>query len=133
MIMTLEERLKYCRICENRSFNPSTGLVCVLTNEKPAFEAQCPDIKIDQNEADRLIQLEKAAVEEEESSGHFSAEKKAIKMGALGGLLMIAIAFIWFIAGWINGYIFFYPPILLVVGIYALIRGLMNKPRIRKE
>ena len=122
--MTLDERLKYCRICENRKMNPAIGLVCGLTNEKPAFEDKCPDFRIDQPEADRLLQLERHATEEEEASGHFAPEKKAIKMGVLGGVIMIAIAVIWFIVGWISGYIYFYPIILVAIGVYALIKGL---------
>ncbi len=107
--------------------NPAIGLVCGLTNEKPNFEINCADFKIDQGEADRLVQLEKAVKEEEESSGHFAPEKKAIKMGVLGGVIMIAIAVGWFVVGWINGYIYFYPPILLVIGIYAIFKGVKNK------
>ena len=130
--MTLDERLKYCRVCENRKMNTAIGLVCALTNEKPAFEDKCPDMIIDQKEADRLVQLEKAAVEEEETSGHFAPEKKAIKMGVLGGIIMIAISVVWFVVGWINGFIYFYPPILLVIGVYALIKGL-KKGNLRGE
>jgi hypothetical protein len=125
--MTLDERLKYCRICENRKMNSAIGLVCVLTNEKPNFETNCPDFKIDQLEADRLVLLERDAKEEDESSGYFAPEKKAIKMGVLGGVIIIAIAIIWFIVGLINGYIFFYPAILLAIGVYALIKGIMTK------
>jgi hypothetical protein len=121
--MTLEERLQYCRICENRQINPAIGLVCNLTNEKPAFENKCATLVIDQKEADRLVQLERQAKEEEEG-GAFSPEKKAIQKGVLGGLAMIAIAVVWFVVGWMSGYIYFYPPILFVIGVYALIKGI---------
>lgn len=125
--MTIDERLKYCRICENRKTNLAIGLYCGLTNEKPDFEPNCSNFKIDQPEADRLVKLEREALAEEESSGNFAPEKKAIKMGVLGGLLMIAIAIIWFVVGWVNGYIYFYPPILLVIGIYAFIKGIITR------
>ena len=36
--MTLEERLDFCKICENRKINLQVGLVCSLTNKKPEFE-----------------------------------------------------------------------------------------------
>jgi hypothetical protein len=121
--MTLEERLQYCRICENRHINPAIGLVCNLTNEKPVFEGTCSTIVLDQKEADRLVQLERQAKEEEET-GNFSPENKAIQKGVLGGLGMMAIAVIWFVVGWMSGYIYFYPPILFVIGIYALIKGM---------
>lgn len=41
-----------------------------------------------------------------------------------GGLALIAGAIIWFVVGWILGYIFFYPAILLIAGIVATIRGI---------
>jgi hypothetical protein len=44
--------------------------------------------------------------------------------GVVGGLLMILIAVVWFVAGLAAGYIFFYPPILFVIGIIAFIKGL---------
>jgi hypothetical protein len=120
--MTLEERLQYCRICENRHINPAIGLVCNLTNEKPVFEGTCSTIVIDQKEADRLVQRERQAKDEE--TGTFSPERKAIQKGILGGLATMAIAIVWFVVGWMGGYIYFYPPILFVIGIYALIKGI---------
>lgn len=123
--MTLEERLQYCRICENRHMNPAIGLVCNLTNEKPAFDDKCVNLVVDQKEADRLVQLERQA-KEDEDTGTFSPEKKAIQKGVLGGLGMMAIAVIWFVVGWMSGYIYFYPPILFAIGIYALIKGIRN-------
>ena len=39
------------------------------------------------------------------------------------GLLMMAGAAIWFFAGLAAGYIYFYPPILFILGIGAIIRG----------
>lgn len=125
--MTIDERLQYCRICQNRKFDPAVGLLCGLTNEKPAFEPTCPDFKIDQPEADRLVQLEREAKEEEDSTGMFAPERKGIKMGVWGGVIMITIAVVWFVTGWIFGYIYFYPPILLGIGVYAIIKGLRKK------
>lgn len=125
--MTLEDRLQYCRICKNRKLNPATGLVCGLTNEEPEFVGQCPEINIDKEEADRLVKLEKDAVREEYYSGYFASERGALKMGVLGGVIAMVIALGWFIRGWNKGYIYIYPSILFAVGIYALIKGLMNR------
>jgi hypothetical protein len=47
--------------------------------------------------------------------------------GVLGGVLMILIAVVWFVAGLAAGRIFFYPPILLIIGIVAVIKGLFNR------
>ena len=44
--------------------------------------------------------------------------------GVAGGLLMILIAAVWFFAGLAAGIIFFYPPILFIIGVVAFIKGL---------
>ncbi len=44
--------------------------------------------------------------------------------GVLGGLLMIVIAVVWFVLGLAGNRIFFYPPILFVIGVIAVIKGL---------
>lgn len=62
--------------------------------------------------------------EHEESS----IEKSGIRMGVLGGFLMIAASVIWFFGAYIFFHrIFLYPPILFVIGVYALIMGLYDK------
>jgi len=49
-----------------------------------------------------------------------------INAGLVGGVAMILIAVVWFVVGLMAGYIFFYPPILLVIGIIAMVKGLMG-------
>lgn len=124
--MTLDQRLQYCRICENRKMNPAVGLVCGLTNEKPAFEGTCPTLRIDQPEATRLVQLERAATAEEAQSGAFATEKKGINAGVLGGFGMCAVALVWFFVGLSAGYIFYYPPVLFIIGVVAIVRGALK-------
>jgi hypothetical protein len=46
--------------------------------------------------------------------------------GVLGGLAMMAIAVIWFVVGLFFDIIFFYPPILFIIGIVAVVKGLMS-------
>jgi hypothetical protein len=50
-----------------------------------------------------------------------------VNAGAIGGVLMMAIAVIWFVAGLAGGIIFFYPPVLFVLGLVALIKGLASR------
>lgn len=46
--------------------------------------------------------------------------------GILGGVLMMIIAIVWFVGGLFAGYIFYYPPILLIVGMVAVGKGLFS-------
>ncbi len=125
--MTLEHRLQYCRACTHRQMNASIGLVCSLTEEKPAFEDKCPDFALDAEEAQRITNMEQAAAYEEDNDGGFFAiEQKGIKKGAVGGILMIVVAVVWFFVGLEAGYIYFYPPVLFCIGVYALIKGVIK-------
>lgn len=53
-----------------------------------------------------------------------SLEGKVFNSGVAGGLLAMLIAVVWFVAGLANDVIFFYPPILFVIGLVALFKGL---------
>jgi hypothetical protein len=48
-------------------------------------------------------------------------------MGVVGGVICILIAFGWFGCGLMFGIIFFYPLVLVVIGIAAIIRGLAGR------
>lgn len=128
MAITLDAQLRYCKICTNRKMDFNTGLVCSFTMAKPNFDPTCSTFKLDEPEAQRLIALEKAATEEEagQPGGGFSMESKGIRKGMLGGIVMIVIAVVWFFVGLAGGYIFFYPPILFFIGLYALIKGMAD-------
>ncbi len=47
----------------------------------------------------------------------------AVHPSIIGGILMMVGAVVWFFLGLMFGRIFFYPPILFVAGIAAMIRG----------
>lgn len=51
----------------------------------------------------------------------------SMNAGVIGGVLMILIAVVWFVAGLAAGVLFFYPPILAVIGIAAIIKGIASR------
>jgi transposase len=51
----------------------------------------------------------------------------SISPSVVGGLLMMLIAVVWFVGGLFFNIIFFYPPILFVIGIIALVKGLVDR------
>jgi hypothetical protein len=51
----------------------------------------------------------------------------SVNAGVIGGILMMLIAVVWFIGGLAVGYIFYYPPVLLVIGFIAMIKGFANR------
>jgi hypothetical protein len=50
----------------------------------------------------------------------------SVNSGVAGGLLMILIAVVWFGLGLAAGRIFFYPPILFVIGLIAIFKGCLG-------
>ena len=57
----------------------------------------------------------------------FAFERKLTQKGFSGGILMIFIASVWFFIGLEEGYIFFYPLILALIGIYCVLKGLSTE------
>jgi hypothetical protein len=51
----------------------------------------------------------------------------SLNAGIVGGILMMLIAIIWFVVGLAGGVIFFYPPVLLVIGLFAMIKGFISR------
>ena len=47
--------------------------------------------------------------------------------GVLGGMGLMAGAVIWFVLGLMGGYIFYYPPVMFVIGMIAMIKGLVSR------
>lgn len=59
-----------------------------------------------------------------------SDPRKAHQGAMIGGVAMMVGAVVWFVVGWFAGYIFFYPPILFVLGIGGILKGLKMKREI---
>ena len=45
---------------------------------------------------------------------------------ALGGIALMALAALWFFGGLAVGYIFFYPPILFLIGLVTFLKGVFG-------
>lgn len=56
--MKIKDKKNYCRVCLNRNMDYDKGLLCGITNEKPAFDKTCPSFKLDEKNAERLVDLE---------------------------------------------------------------------------
>jgi len=56
----------------------------------------------------------------------FGMEQRGWDAGMMGGLLMMLLAGVWFVAGLYCGFIFYYPPILFLIGLVGFVRGLFT-------
>ena len=73
--MTRDERLVFCKICNNRKMDINHGLICSITNSKADFDETCPDFEKDQKEKDRLVNIELASVGREDVGDALDAKK----------------------------------------------------------
>lgn len=122
-------RLGYCRKCTLRDFSPKHGIICSLTNASADFDQTCDSFKVDVKEAESIKIQEDLIKKEAQKSSTLGLSAIGIKSGVLAGIIAIVGAVIWFIVGLVNGYIFFYPPILFILGIVIFVKGLMNEKR----
>jgi hypothetical protein len=60
------------------------------------------------------------------SGGAFAFEANMLNSGVLGGCLAMLIATVWFVVGLAAGWIYFYPPVLFVIGLIAFLKGLLG-------
>lgn len=75
---------------------------------------------------DRPRRRRKRVEKKPEHGGWFGLEKRVLGGGVIGGVIAMLVAVAWFVLGLMADRIFFYPPILFVVGLVAFIRGLVS-------
>jgi hypothetical protein len=87
----------------------------------PTGRSRCPDCGVSYRAARAEREGEREAVDS------FAPEKAGIQAGVAGGLIMIVIAAVWFFVGYSSGRIFIYPPILAALGVFAIVKGLLDR------
>lgn len=126
-------QFKYCEKCKNRLFSPKKGLVCNLTDEKPTFTDTCPQFEVDEK-AEKKLELKEQAKAEYVEAETYGMAGTALNGGIIGGIVMMVLAVVWFVAGLVMAdRIFFYPPILLVLGIIGLVKGINKRSEQRRK
>lgn len=127
--MNRAHQLIYCKQCKLRDFSKNDGIICSLTGAKASFEDTCQDYKVDQVMLERSRELEKEREYDQASSDTLGLNILGIKNQIIAGSIAIIGAIVWFIVGWEAGRIFFYPPILFILGLVALIRGVITSKK----
>ncbi len=59
----------------------------------------------------------------EQKTHNTGLEHHVLNGGVVGGMLAMLGAVVWFVVGLLNDVLFFYPPILFVIGLVAVIKG----------
>ena len=126
-------RVKICEKCLKRDYSAKKGIVCSLTGEHAAFEVTCPDYAEDEKEVASIKAYQDAQKNDQFSSEPFRMEKKALSSGILGGSIAMVIAVVWFFTALSFDRIFFYPPVLFIIGLIGVIKGIADKNKEMKK
>lgn len=78
-------------------------------------------------DAETYHQQREASAREATSRGFFGTETSILNGGTVGGLVAMLVAVLWFSGGLAAGIIFYYPPILFIVGLVAVGKGIFNR------
>lgn len=134
MSLSRREYLEYCQVCTKKSFNPQKGIVCSLTGEHAAYEEEeCPDFDLNQSAQDDREYRQKIREEEDQQLATFGLSRFGITNPIVAGIILFITALGWLVIGYYNGWIFFYPILLLIASIAILIRGLQQRTENRKK
>ena len=90
---TLSKKLELCKVCKNRKFDPSCGIVCGLTNEKPNFEDECADHVADEHLVKQQELVAKATKDEQSLDGKMPGSNWFLWIAGLS-ILNIGLYFI---------------------------------------
>ena len=133
--MDRAHQLSFCKQCKLRDFSKDQGIICSLTEAKATFEDECPDYQVDQAMMERNKEMEREYLESQQASDSLGLNVFGIKNQILAGSIAIIGAIVWFVAGLFADRIFFYPPILFILGLVTLIQGIIksqNKAKLKK-
>lgn len=122
----MDTRLELCMTCQYRKSDFKQGTYCGITNKKPNFIGDCESFEEDP-EGVKKVQDRKRRQAEATGKIDVQAEIDAGSRGIgtiFAGIGMIVGAIIWFVVGLAAGRIFFYPPVLFVLGIISLVKGI---------
>lgn len=126
--------VKICQICLKREIDTDLGLVCSLTKAPASFEGSCGDYTKDE-EAVINLEFDSDVFEVDEADDSDSGTigfgfQKQINTG----IALIVVAVIWFAIGLFGlSTVYFYPVIMVLVGLYLLLNGIKNKMDVNKK
>jgi hypothetical protein len=108
---SVEDRITLCKTCNLRTFNPEIGIICSLTENKPAFETTCKDYQVDNKEVTRLKNIYG-----KKKTGFFNTWKSAALMSVFG-----------FLRAGMKGFDDPFGVVFLILGIGWFVFAVLNK------
>lgn len=127
--MDTEKMQSFCKRCKNRKMGfDGKGWKCGITDAYPDFGETCPnfneDLEYEIEKIHRQAVLE--AAELDEATGGLSSI--GITNGIVAGMIFLFGGIIWLVAGlYLMNRLFFYAPILSIIGLVMIVRNTFGK------
>ena len=128
-MLTRKEYVDYCSVCTKRKFDMKKGQICSLTNEYPEFDSECQERDIDENLLEKQVRFKEQKEKDLIEAKTFGLSKFGIKNQFASGVIVAGGGLTWLIVGLSQDIIFFYPIILIVIGIVLIIKSISDKIR----
>ncbi len=133
--MKFYTQIDQCQQCAKSSLR-GLDLICSLSNKKENFYGECSsfnkDLSAKANTTSEIKQSKKTDNYRNTFKSNYTQidkelkEKKSFNGKVVIGIFMIVGALLWFFAGLSAGIIFYYPFILVILGIINIVRGLIK-------
>lgn len=94
---------------------------------RPKKKPAATNRRRDDDDSERDRPWKKKRESKARTNSAFSSEKRVFNGGAIGGLLAMVGAVVWFVVGLANDIIFFHPPVLFVIGLVVFFKGLTRR------
>lgn len=66
-------------------------------------------------------------IQSDSKTGVLSLEKAMFQFGPKGGIIILLIGILWFVLGYMNDTIFFYPIVMIIIGFFTFVTGMRSK------
>lgn len=109
------EYLSFCKVCTNRKFDNTEGLVCSLTGEWADYNGECEHYVEDETAKIREINARKGCEEIYLSEKTGGLHRFGIKNGGVAGFIILLLGLGWLVGGIIYMQVVFYYSFAVIV------------------
>tara|TARA_B100000809_G_C14642008_1_gene352611 strand:- start:106 stop:516 length:411 start_codon:yes stop_codon:yes gene_type:complete len=112
---------------QNRKLESQQGIICSLTEKQAAFKHSCKDYKVDNPAIYReKVYREESRLRSRPKDFRFGLDKIGIKNGIVSGSILIILEIAWIIFELAINRIFWYPFLMLLMGLISLTSRVVN-------
>lgn len=128
-----EHQLSFCEICKNKSFSPSKGIICGITQDLATFDHICSDFDEDPLLKRRSELSNQAKKLEATRESTFGLSSLGIKSGLAAGIVYIVLGIgTVFLTAVTLELITIWSFVLVIIGIILIVKTAIKRSKDKK-